>query len=345
MYKMKRFFAMVLILALTLCLVSCSGASEPKPGAAGSPAASGTPEYVIKMGHCYALEDNIHLASNMLADLVFERTNGAVKIEVFGGGQLGGSVEQMEAVVNGIQPACAEAINVLDGFVPLADIESYPFLFDNSDQLIAFLNNDLSQELWEEIGGDYFRIMGAQFRGVRMLQTTKPVRQLSDLKGLKLRTANMMILHKPWEFLGCATTPMGFTEIYTGLQQGTIEGQENPLFTSYASGFQEIEKYVIDTRHVYGIVAFVFNKEYFDGLPQEYQDVIMQASKEVAEWRNDLEVQMQDEYIKLFTDAGAEFIELSDIEDWKKMLEEPLEKEFANLQPWVRKIKEFNAAL
>lgn len=291
------------------------------------------------------MEDHLHLSANMLADLVFERTNGAVKIEVFGGGQLGGTVEQMEGVANGIIPACAEALNVIDGFVPLADIESYPFLFDSSDQLIAFLNSDLSKELWEDMGEDYFRIMGAQFRGVRMLQTTKPVRQLSDLQGLKLRTANMKILHKPWEFLGCATTPMGFTEIYTGLQQGTIEGQENPLFTSYASGFQEIEKYVIDTRHVYGIVAFIFNKKYFEELPQEYQDVILEASEEAATWRNELEVQKEGEYIDLFTDAGLEFIELSDIDEWKKALEEPLKQEFADLQPWVQRIQEFNASL
>jgi len=336
-----RLFAVLVVAAMLLA--ACSrGSSKAADAPASAAAGPKAPTYVIKMGQCYALNDNIQLAALMLSDLVFERTNGDVKIEVFGGGQLGGTVEQMEMVQNGILPACAEAINAMDGFVPLAGIESYPFLFESPQQLFRFLNSDLAQELWKDIGQDYFVLTGAQFRGVRMLQTTRPVRQLSDLKGLKLRTANMKILHRPWEFLGAATTPMTFTEIYMGLQQGTIEGQENPLFTSYASGFHEIEKYVINTEHVFGFVAFVWNKAFFESLPKNYQDIIRKASDEVAEWRNGIEADAQKEYIKLFLDAGLELIELKDLDKWRAALVEPLKQEFPYMQDWVNRIKEFN---
>ena len=330
-----RFFA--LFAAFVVLAVLFTGCGRRRSG-------DGGPTYVIRMGQAYSLEDNIHHAALMLSDLVFERTNGDVQIQVFGGGQLGGTVEQMESVQNGVIQAAAEAINALDGFVPLAGIESYPFLFDSAPQLFRFLNSDLAQELWRDIGQNYFVLTGAQYRGVRMLQTTRPIRRLADLRGLKLRTANMLILQKPWEILGAATTPVTFTEIYMALQQGTVDGQENPLFTSYASGFHEVERYFMNTEHVYGIVAFVWNKAFFESLPQNYQDIIRQASFEVADWRNDLEADAQEGYVQMFLDAGLEYIILEDLDEWKAALAEPLRREFPYMQDWVARITAFNRA-
>ena len=337
----KSQFRLLVVLVVVAMLFAACNRGRSGGGAAG---AAESPSYVVKMGHIYSLEDNLHRAALMLSDLVSQRTNGKVTIEVYGGGQLGGTVALMESVADGVIPAAAEAINGMEALVPLAGIESYPFLFDNAEQLFKFLNSDLSKELWKDIGGNRYVLTGAQYRGVRMLQTIVPVRKLADLKGLKIRTANAKALHLPWVILGAAATPMDFTEAYMAMQQGAVDGQENPLFTSYASGFHEIEKYVMNTEHVYGIVTFVWNKAYFDGLPQEYQNIIRQASDEVVEWRNKIEANAQGDYIKLFLDAGCEYIELPDLDEWKRVLEEPLRQEFPHMQAWVDRIKEFNRA-
>lgn len=340
---MKRIFtlgvALILVLGMTIGLAGCGGSSSSEKEGEKKP------EYVLKLAHPYALEDNIHKSSQKLAELVEERTDGAIKIEIYGAGQLVTIVEEIESVVSGTLHIAADAINTMDGFKPLAGIESYPFLFNSAEELVAFLDSDLSRELYDDIGGDTFKILGPQFRGARYLQTTKPVRQLSDLKGLKLRCAPMKILHKPWEILGANVTPMDFTEIYTGLQQGTIEGQENPLLTSYAAGFAEVEKYVMNTKHVYGVVGWIFNKQFFESLPDEYQQIIMESAKEAADWRTQIDLESEEVYLQKFIEAGAEYIELEDLDEWQKALEEPLKEEFPYMQEWVAKIKEFTASL
>jgi TRAP-type C4-dicarboxylate transport system substrate-binding protein len=192
------------------------------------------------------------------------------------------------------------------------------------------------------MGGEHFLLTGVQYRGVRMLQTTRPVRRLSDLSGIRLRTGHMTILHRPWVHLGAAAVPMAFTEIYMGLQQGTIEGQENPLLTSYASGFHEVERFFMNTEHVYGMVGFVWNRAFFESLPREYQDIIRQASNEVAEWRFQVEEEAQEEYIRLFIEAGLEYIMVEDLHEWRRVLEEPLRQDFPFMQDWVARINEFN---
>jgi len=330
-FKKNQIRLFIVLVAVTMLFAACGRGT----GAA----------HVIRMGHVYSLTDNIHPAALMLSELVYDRTNGNVRIEVFGAGQLGGTVENMEMVQNGIIQAAAEAINALDGFVPLAGIESYPFLFESYQQLFRFLESDLAQELWRDIGQNYFVLTGVQYRGVRMLQTTRPVRQLSDLSGLRLRTAFMRTLHRPWEILGAATVPMTFTEIYMGLQQGTIEGQENALMTSYASGFHEVQRYFMDTNHVFGYVGFIWNKAFFESLPQQYQDIIRQASDEVAAWRNEVEVGVQEVYHQRFLDAGLTFVEVIDLDQWRTVLEEPLRHEFPYMQEWVTRILEFNASM
>ena len=344
----KKIMSLALVFILVLGMAACGSGS--KDGEGGTGGATGgaldqppTPEnpVTLKLGHAYALEDNIHKASLKFSELVKERTNGAIIIDCYGAGQLGTTSECIESVVNGNQAIAAEAINVLDTFQPLADIESYPFLFDSADNLVAFLESDLADELWEEIGGDYFKIIGAQYRGARYLQTTKPVRNINDLKGLKLRTASMPILNRPWAILGCSTTPMDFSELYTGLQQGAVEGQENPLFTSYAAGFADVEKYLANTQHVFGIVAFAFNKPLWESFSDEQRQILTETAEEVAAWRTQLEIDSEEEYIQDFLDAGLEWVEIEDLDDWKAALEEPLKEEFPNLQEWAAKIREF----
>lgn len=352
--KIRRILCAILSLIMCLGLAACGGQkpkedsstpSTPSSGNTEPSAPSAEPEYVLKLGHAYAITDNQHVAAQMMADEVFEKTNGAVKIEIYPASQLGSTTELIEAVYNGYQDIGVDSLNTLESFVPLCNLEAYPFLFDNTDQLVAFLNSDLCDELLAEIGGDDLILLGPQMRGARMLQATKAVRNLSDLRGLKIRTASMAILNYPWEVLGAANTNMAYNEIYTGLQQKTIDGQENPLQSSYSMGFQDIEKYVMKTYHVINFNAYFFNKKTFEALPSEYQAIIKEACENSAAWRTETELASDAEYLRLFEEAGLEIVEVEDLDKWKETLEEPLAKEFPYLQEWVGRIREFNATV
>ncbi|OUP69239.1 hypothetical protein B5F10_18345 [Anaerotruncus colihominis] len=347
--KIRRILCVILSLSLFLGLIACGGQNSSEGVSSSSTSTTGTPsaepEYILKLGHAFAITDNQHIATEMMAEQVFEKTNGAVKIEIYPASQLGNTTELIEAVYNGYQDICIDSLNTMEAFVPLCNIEAYPFLFDNTDQLVAFLNSELCDELLAEIGGDDLVLLGPQLRGARMLQATKPVRNLDDLKGLKIRTASMAILNYPWEVLGAANTNMAYNEIYTGLQQGTIDGQENPLQSSYSMGFQDIEKYVMKTYHVINFTAYFFNKQKFESLPIEYQEIIKEACEDSAAWRTETELASDAEYLKLFEEAGLEIIEVEDLDKWKEILEEPLKEKFPYLQDWVKRIKEFNATV
>jgi len=136
------------------------------------------------------------------------------------------------------------------------------------------------------------------------------------------------------------------TEVFTALQQGAVEGQENPLFTSYSSGFFEIEKYLMDTRHVMGMQAFAFNKDLWDSFSAEDQKMFEECANEAAAWRSQLEIDNEAEYIQLAKDAGMEYIELSDRDLWKETVREPMIQEYADtpgFNEWVARIQEFSA--
>jgi len=356
--KIRRILCAILTLVMCLGLAGCGGKKEDAPADTSKPTEStapadksdakeptGEPEYVLKLGHAYAITDNQHVAAEMMAEKVLEKTNGAVKIEIYPASQLGSTTELIEAVYNGYQDIGVDSLNTMEAFVPLCNLEAYPFLFDNTKQLVAFLESDLCEELLAEIGGDELVLWGPQMRGARMLQATKPVRTLDDLQGLKIRTASMAILNYPWQVLGAANTNMAYNDIYSGLQQKTIDGQENPLQSSYSMGFQDIEKYVMKTYHVINFNAYFFNKAKLETLPEEYQAAIKEACEESAAWRTETELASDAEYLKLFEEAGLEIVEVEDLDVWKEKLEEPLAKEFPYLQDWVKRIQEFNATV
>mgnify|MGYP005786215891 CR=1 FL=1 len=347
----KKLLALGLSVATLLSMSACGSIEvENMPAAESKSSTSDTASdaIVLKIGHTYSLEDNFAKSIDMFADLVAERSGGKYRIDVYGAGQLGGTYESIEACASGNQQMCGDSISSFDNINPLGDIEAYPFLFDTAEQVKAFINDDLSKEYLEAVGGDDFHFLGLQYRGARFLQTTVPVRSINDLKGLKLRTPPMKVTNRPWAILGCATVAIDMTEIYTALQQGAVEGQENPLFTSYSSGFFEIEKYLIDTRHVLGMQAFAFNKELWDSFSPEDQQMFEECAKEAADWRTQLEIDKEPEYIQLAKDNGMEYIELSDKDAWKEAVREPMIQEYADVEgfnDWVKRIQEFASSV
>ncbi len=348
----RKFLSLGIAAAMAMALAACGSVQTAPATTAAAPAASNAAAEkpveatVFKLGHTYSLEDNFAKSIDLFAKLVSERSGGRYRIDVYGAGQLGTTYESIESCVSGNQAMCGDSISSFDNMNPLGDIEAYPFLFDNAQQVMAFIDDDISDEFLAAVGGDKLHFLGLQFRGARMLQTIKPVRNINDLKGLKLRTPPMKATNRPWAILGCATVTVDMTEVFTALQQGAVEGQENPLFTSYSSGFFEIEKYLMDTRHVMGMQAVAFNKALWDSFSPEDQKMFEECANEAAAWRSQLEIDKEAEYIQLAKDAGMEYIELPDRDLWKETVREPMIKEYEDtpgFNDWVKRIQEFAA--
>lgn len=181
----------------------------------------------------------------------------------------------------GVADVMCESIGTLATFTPLANIEAMPYMFSNYDHFMNVWYSDLGQEIKDAVGDDAgFKLMGASYRGPRVVCATKALRTIEDFKGFKLRAPNLEMYLKTWQWAGANPTPVPMNEVYTALQQKTVDGQENPVVDSVNYAFDEVCNYWIKTNHVYGCNVIIMDKDYFESLPAD----IRQAVEEAAEF-------------------------------------------------------------
>jgi TRAP-type transport system periplasmic protein len=196
---------------------------------------------------------------------VERRTAGRYKIQTFYSGSLGGERESIEAVQLGTQELTLTSTGPVPNFVPEARILDIPFLF---------------RETFEPKG---FKALAWAENGVRhMTNSKRPVNAPDDLKGLKMRTMENPVHVAAYKGFGIITTPMAFPEVFTALQQGTVDGQENPLSVIMAAKFDQVQKHLSLTGHVYSPAIFLMNKATFDKLSPADQQAFIESAKEAT---------------------------------------------------------------
>ena len=201
-----------------------------------------------------------------------------------------------------------------------------PFLFDNWDQAFKLNSSKWYQDqskLVEEKA--HLKIIGADWRyGARHTLTTKPVTKLADFKGLKIRVPTNNIQVKGFEVLGATPTPMSLGDVYTALQQGTIDGVENPLAVLYNGKFQEVAKYLLLDGHVYNVTNIVVGTDFWNSLSKEQQDLLVSTCHDAAMYQNKIVEDTEADLLKKFKDEGVTITEPS--EAFKKELRDAAAK-------------------
>lgn len=211
---------------------------------------------------------------------VEKRTNGRIKIQPFYSGSLGGERESIEAVQLGTQELTLTSTGPVPNFVPETRILDIPFLFRDKAHAHAVLDGPIGQELLTKFDAKGMKALAWAENGVRhMTNSRRAVNAPDDLKGLKMRTMENPVHIAAYKALGIITTPMAFPEVFTALQQGTVDGQENPLSVIMSSKFDQVQKYMSLTGHVYSPAVILMNKAAFDKLSAADKQVFMDAAK------------------------------------------------------------------
>jgi TRAP-type transport system periplasmic protein len=214
---------------------------------------------------------------------VEKRTNGRIKVQTFYSGSLGGERESIEAVQLGTQELTLTSTGPVPNFVPAARILDIPFLFRDKAHARAVLDGPIGQEMLKEFESKGFKALSWAENGVRhMTNSRRAVNAPDDLKGLKMRTMENPVHVAAYKGFGIITTPMAFPEVFTALQQGTVDGQENPLSVIMAANFAQVQKHLSLTGHVYSPAIFLMNKASFDKLSAADQQAFLDAAKEAA---------------------------------------------------------------
>ena len=220
-------------------------------------------------------------AIDTFAKEVERRTAGRYKIQTFYAGALGGERESIEAVQLGTQELAFSSTGPIPNFVPETKILDVPFLFRDKPHARAVLDGPIGQEMLGKFDAKGFKALAWAENGFRhMTNSKRDVKAPEDLKGLKMRTMENPVHIAAYKGLGIVTTPMAFPEVFTALQQGTVDGQENPLSVIMSAKFDQVQKHLSLTGHVYSPAIFVMNKGSFDKLTAADKQAFIDSAKE-----------------------------------------------------------------
>src|SRR5438874_11955479 len=235
----------------------------------------------LKMNISVAQNSHYGVAIDAFAREVEKRTNGRYKIQNFYAGALGAERESIEGIQLGTLDLTMTSTGPVPNFVPEVAILDIPFLFRDYAQARAVLDGPIGQDLLKKFDAKGIKALAWGENGFRHMTNNKhPVNTPDDLKGLKMRTMENPIHIEAYRQFGILPTPMAFTEVFTALQQGTVDGQENPLSVIEAAKLDQVQKYLTLTGHVYSPAVFLMNKARWDALSDADKQAFLDAAKE-----------------------------------------------------------------
>ncbi len=237
----------------------------------------------VTMRNSISIVQNSHqgVGIDVFAREVEKRTAGRYKIQNFYAGALGGERESIEAVQLGTQELTFTSTGPVPNFVPEAKILDIPFLFRDKAHAHAVLDGPIGEEMLKQFEPKGFKALAWGENGVRhMTNNKRTVVVPDDLKGLKMRTMENPIHIAAYKGFGIVPTPMAFPEVFTALQQGTVDGQENPLSVIMGAKFDQVQKHLSLTGHVYSPAIWLMNKAAFDKLSAADKQAFIDAAKE-----------------------------------------------------------------
>lgn len=304
--------------------------------AAGADAASIT----LRLGHEGSVTDPRQEVSLMFARLVSEKTKGQVEIKVYPASTLGTKEEMQEGLQVGTVDIVLESLGSLERYSPLAGIEGLPFLFRDMDHWLKVWNGPIGDEIVASFEKDSgYLLLGRMVRGPRHLTARRPVRGLEDLRGLKIRVPTQPTYVATWKNLGASPAAMAFAEVFTALQQGVIDAQENPLDTILFASIHEVAPFITLTGHLVGGYHFQVWSKRFHSYPENVQKAMQEAADEAAKWYSDLSVRGEKEYLQRLRNEGATIITI-DPEVWKKPVMPLYDSAHPKVKEWAARIAE-----
>ncbi len=239
-------------------------------------------DFTAKIGHLESTQQSRHVFLEKVAELVKERTNGAVEFELFPQGQLGNQREMTEAVQLGVIQGTVAPAAFLGGFNPVVSILDIPFLLPSDEaQAQAIRGGAFGEALLKTFDNRGVTGVALWPNGRKNFTSNKPIATLDDFAGQKFRVMDSKILLEQFSALGASAIALPFGELYTSLQTGVVDGEENPLDTIQRMKFYEVQKHLAVSNHGAMEDVILFNPAWWSSLPAEHQKVITEAFLEV----------------------------------------------------------------
>lgn len=301
---MKKIFKILTLMVAAVMLFASCGKKE-----AG--ATKGEKKVVIKLSTKFVEDEQTAKSLKRVAAKILERSNGNIEIQVYPGGQLPIGKDSMEQVVSGANWISVDGLNFIGDYVPDFNAINGPMLYQNFDEYLAMTKSDLVKNLKAEAEKKQIKVLSLDYLfGFRSMLTDKEVKVPEDLNGVKVRVPTSQLYMYTLEAMGANPTPLPFTEVYSGIQQGVVDGLEGSLMTIYGTKIYEVRKQVSLTNHLLGVSAVSISKQVWEGLTEEQRTIIQEEFDAGAKYNNDVTVELEKEYKIKLEELGVKFNEV-----------------------------------
>ena len=284
--------------------------------------------------------DPYYIFAKNFSEIVDKKTNGRIKIEVKGGGQLGQEGEMFTGMQIGTTDMAVMTNAYVSGYIPAAGLFDLPFIFKNNEEAARILDGKLGIEVLNEYEKFGIKALAYGEGGFRHLVTLKnQVRKPEDFKGLKIRCMETESYIATYAALGTNAVPMAWSETITGLQQGTIDGLDIPISVIYANGFSDIAKDLNLTGHFYSPLIICMSKKVFDSFDENDKKILIESAKEAGQICRDFNKNSESKMLEEMKAQGMEIIDDVDIQAFQNILKDFYSKRAENIgKDYVEKL-------
>ena len=267
-------------------------------------------------------EDTVtQIYAEKFAEEVERLSDGRIKIQVYANSTLGGDRELLESCKDGDIPFVVQNTAPQVTFMPDLAVFDVPCAFEDLDECREVLDDpefsSLISSVYEKGG---YQLLGIADQGFRVMSTNKAVNSIADFKGQKIRTMENPYHLAFWKSIGANPTPMSFAEVYIGLQQHTIDAQENPYEVIVSNRLYEQQDYVVETNHLPHLITLIMNDDFFKDMPAEDQAILREAAAAATEYARQASDDRIADRVKTIEDSGTEILTI-DEETYKAIVD------------------------
>ena len=293
----------LLVLLASLLLTGCSRETQAEKAAKSChwPLATASPEDTVTQ-----------LYAERFAEEVHERSGGRITVTVYPNSSLGGDRELLESCADADIPFIIQNTAPQVAFMEDLAVFDLPCVFTDTDELYARIDNkSFMHELDQVYTDGGYRLLGIADQGFRVMTTDKRITSLEDFRGQKIRTMENPYHLDFWKAIGASPLPMSFSEVYIGLQQHTIDAQENPYEVIVSNRLYEQQDYVIETNHLPHLLTLITSEDFMDALSEEDRSVVLAAAEAATAYAREASLSRIEERKAIIEESGTEILTLS----------------------------------
>lgn len=341
---MKKLFSIAtgIILSASIALTGCSSTAQKTDSKA---AASGPPK-VIKVANYFAEDHPQNIAlKEKFKKIVEKESKGSLKVQIFPNSTLGAEKEFYDGVRNGTIEMGIPGL-IMQADIPKMAVPEWPFLFKDYEHVKKVLNGDIGKEITADLEKKHgVKPLAWSANGFRMFSSNKPIKNMDDFDGLRLRMPNIPNYITLGKLLGANVSPLPISEVFSALEQKVVDGQDNPIATLRASGWYEVQSNVLESKHMFSPNVYIINSKFYKSLTKEQQKIIEKAAKTSADYEFELmeksyatDKKFLEEHNIKFTEPSKEFVK--QMEKAAKPLYDDIYKQNDWAEALVKRIKE-----